>query len=188
MIPQPELANLRAEWMLDQNVIEKDYVLGWLLAGIAHQEELGAHLGVQGRYVPAEVLLRDLPILGGSRLHHHRRWPRRTRRPDEGLRRNRLVGARGVRRRSGARRDVLPTQAEQARQADDARADRLSRSEREPADAEGKAGPDVRRGAGGPAGASCDRPPLQRSEHAATRRRHLLLDRRAIRREAPGTR
>lgn len=40
MISQRELASLRAEWMLDQNVIEKDYVLGWLLAGIAHHEEL----------------------------------------------------------------------------------------------------------------------------------------------------
>ncbi len=44
MIPQRELANLRAEWTLDQNVIEKDYVLGWLLAGIAHQEELAEDL------------------------------------------------------------------------------------------------------------------------------------------------
>ncbi|MDA8067639.1 MAG: nucleotidyl transferase AbiEii/AbiGii toxin family protein [Actinomycetota bacterium] len=35
MITQRELAVLRGEWMLDQGVIEKDYVLGWLLAGIA---------------------------------------------------------------------------------------------------------------------------------------------------------
>lgn len=40
MIPQRELASLRAEWMLDQGVIEKDYVLGWLLAGIANHKEL----------------------------------------------------------------------------------------------------------------------------------------------------
>ena len=40
MIPQRELANLRAQWILDQNVIEKDYVLGWLLAGIARHDEL----------------------------------------------------------------------------------------------------------------------------------------------------
>jgi predicted nucleotidyltransferase component of viral defense system len=40
MIPQRELAALRAEWMLDQGVIEKDYVLGWLLAGIASHVEL----------------------------------------------------------------------------------------------------------------------------------------------------
>ncbi len=40
MIPQRELAALRGEWQLDQGVIEKDYVLGWLLAGIAHHTDL----------------------------------------------------------------------------------------------------------------------------------------------------
>lgn len=40
MIPQRELAELRAEWSLDQGVIEKDYVLGWLLCGIAHHADL----------------------------------------------------------------------------------------------------------------------------------------------------
>lgn len=40
MITKRELALLRAEWILDQRVIEKDYVLGWLLAGIAQHEEL----------------------------------------------------------------------------------------------------------------------------------------------------
>jgi len=40
VIPQRELAALRAEWILDQGVIEKDYVLGWLLAGIASHTEL----------------------------------------------------------------------------------------------------------------------------------------------------
>ena len=37
MIPQREIANTAAEWQLAQNVVEKDYVLGWLLAGIAEQ-------------------------------------------------------------------------------------------------------------------------------------------------------
>ena len=40
MIPQRELATLRAEWSLDQGVIEKDYVLGWLLSGISANPEL----------------------------------------------------------------------------------------------------------------------------------------------------
>lgn len=40
MIPQRELAALRAEWTLDQGVIEKDYILGWLLASIANHNEL----------------------------------------------------------------------------------------------------------------------------------------------------
>jgi len=40
VILQRELAALRAEWALDQGVIEKDYVLGWLLAGIASHDAL----------------------------------------------------------------------------------------------------------------------------------------------------
>jgi predicted nucleotidyltransferase component of viral defense system len=35
VIAKRELEQLRAEWALDLDVIEKDYVLGWLLAGIA---------------------------------------------------------------------------------------------------------------------------------------------------------
>jgi predicted nucleotidyltransferase component of viral defense system len=35
MISRRELEQLRAEWTLDIAVIEKDYLLGWLLAGIA---------------------------------------------------------------------------------------------------------------------------------------------------------
>ena len=35
MIPKAELHALRGEWSLSDEVIEKDYVLGWLLAGIA---------------------------------------------------------------------------------------------------------------------------------------------------------
>jgi predicted nucleotidyltransferase component of viral defense system len=40
VISQRELAGLRAEWALDQGVIEKDYMLGWLLAGIANHRAL----------------------------------------------------------------------------------------------------------------------------------------------------
>ena len=40
MIPAREILNLRAEWSLDVGVIEKDYVLGWLLAGIANHPKL----------------------------------------------------------------------------------------------------------------------------------------------------
>ena len=41
MIPRRELEQLRAGWSLDLAVIEKDYVLGWLLAGIAQHPQLG---------------------------------------------------------------------------------------------------------------------------------------------------
>lgn len=40
MIPQAEVRALAAEWQLRMDVIEKDYVLGWLLAGIADSAEL----------------------------------------------------------------------------------------------------------------------------------------------------
>lgn len=40
MIPRRELDELRAEWSLEIGVIEKDYVLGWLLAGIAQHPDL----------------------------------------------------------------------------------------------------------------------------------------------------
>jgi predicted nucleotidyltransferase component of viral defense system len=40
MIPKRELIDLRNEWQLDLAVIEKDYVLGWLLASIAIEPAL----------------------------------------------------------------------------------------------------------------------------------------------------
>lgn len=40
MIPAGEVLALRDEWLLRPDVIEKDYVLGWLLAGIANAPEL----------------------------------------------------------------------------------------------------------------------------------------------------
>lgn len=40
MIPAREILDLRAEWQLRADVIEKDYVLGWLLAGIAVDQQL----------------------------------------------------------------------------------------------------------------------------------------------------
>lgn len=40
MIPGRELIDLRNEWQIDVGVIEKDYVLGWLLAGIGHEPAL----------------------------------------------------------------------------------------------------------------------------------------------------
>ncbi|HEX9888005.1 MAG TPA: nucleotidyl transferase AbiEii/AbiGii toxin family protein [Nitriliruptorales bacterium] len=40
MIPQRELLDLRGEWSLRLDVIEKDYVLGWLLGAIGQQPAL----------------------------------------------------------------------------------------------------------------------------------------------------
>ena len=40
VIPAREVLDLRTEWSLDAGVIEKDYLLGWLLAGIANEPAL----------------------------------------------------------------------------------------------------------------------------------------------------
>ena len=48
MIPHAEVLALRAEWGMRDDVIEKDYVLGWLLAAIASQPELADHWVFKG--------------------------------------------------------------------------------------------------------------------------------------------
>jgi predicted nucleotidyltransferase component of viral defense system len=40
VISKHELLRLRGEWKLDVGVIEKDYVLGWVLAAIAAEPAL----------------------------------------------------------------------------------------------------------------------------------------------------
>jgi predicted nucleotidyltransferase component of viral defense system len=40
VVPAREILDLRTEWSLDAGVIEKDYVLGWLLADIANHARL----------------------------------------------------------------------------------------------------------------------------------------------------
>ncbi len=40
MIAKQELMRLRGEWQLDVGVIEKDYVLGWVLAAISAESAL----------------------------------------------------------------------------------------------------------------------------------------------------
>ena len=40
MIPAREVLDLRAEWRLRDDVIEKDYILGWMLAAIASTPDL----------------------------------------------------------------------------------------------------------------------------------------------------
>ena len=48
MIPKRELEQLRAEWALDLAVIEKDYILGWLMAGIAQHPALTSNWVLKG--------------------------------------------------------------------------------------------------------------------------------------------
>lgn len=47
MISRAAIATRATEWGLTEEVVEKDYVLGWLLWGIGSE---------QGRHLPEEVL------------------------------------------------------------------------------------------------------------------------------------
>lgn len=42
MITHPEIKNLVTEWGLRESIIEKDYVIGWVLWGIGSDPELSA--------------------------------------------------------------------------------------------------------------------------------------------------
>lgn len=48
MIDRQEIMDFTREFGLAPNIIEKDYVLGWLLAGISHHAELGANWAFKG--------------------------------------------------------------------------------------------------------------------------------------------
>ncbi len=56
MIPKAQLLNLAKQQELLPTTVEKDYVLGWLLYAIAKNEPT-IPVGIQGRYLPQEVLL-----------------------------------------------------------------------------------------------------------------------------------
>lgn len=48
MIPRAELQERQSEWGLTEEVVEKDYVLGWLLAGIGADPRLGTYWVFKG--------------------------------------------------------------------------------------------------------------------------------------------
>lgn len=48
MITKQHILERAAEWRLRPDVVEKDYVLGWLLVGIAQHAELREHWGFKG--------------------------------------------------------------------------------------------------------------------------------------------
>jgi predicted nucleotidyltransferase component of viral defense system len=69
LIDAQDVIELAGELSLDPATVEKDYVLGWLLAGISHHPELGPRWIFKGGTLPQEGLLRNVQVLGGSRLH-----------------------------------------------------------------------------------------------------------------------
>ena len=48
MITHQEIKNLVSEWGLRESIIEKDYVIGWVLWGIGSDPELSAHWAFKG--------------------------------------------------------------------------------------------------------------------------------------------
>jgi len=48
VIDRLEIMDLAREFGLAPNVVEKDYALGWLLAGISQQKELGSNWVFKG--------------------------------------------------------------------------------------------------------------------------------------------
>jgi predicted nucleotidyltransferase component of viral defense system len=76
MIPRAELQERQAEWGLTEEVVEKDYVLGWLLSGIGGDARLGSSWVFKGgtclkkcfveTYRFSEDL--DFTVLGGGPL------------------------------------------------------------------------------------------------------------------------
>lgn len=57
MIDRQELSEFARELSLAINVVEKDYVLGWLLAGISAHSALAEHWVFKGGNLPQKVLL-----------------------------------------------------------------------------------------------------------------------------------
>lgn len=72
MIDRQEIMDFARELALDPKVVEKDYVLGWLLAGIAEQAALKPNWVFKGGDLSEEVLLRNLSFLRRPRFHHYR--------------------------------------------------------------------------------------------------------------------
>jgi predicted nucleotidyltransferase component of viral defense system len=75
VIAKQELLQLRGEWQLGLDVIEKDYVLGWLLAAIANEPELSDRWIFKGGTCLRKCYYETYRFLGRSRLHRHRWRP-----------------------------------------------------------------------------------------------------------------
>ena len=63
VISRADIVERVGEWQLTEEVIEKDYVLGWLLSGIGSDPSPRRQVGLQRRHLLEEVLHRDPPLL-----------------------------------------------------------------------------------------------------------------------------
>lgn len=66
VIDRREILDTAAQTSLTPHVVEKDYVLGWILAGIFWARRTCRELDIQRRHLPQEMFLRDLSIFRRS--------------------------------------------------------------------------------------------------------------------------
>ena len=71
MIGAADVRELARAQSLRDTVVEKDYVLGWLLWGLAAEPALGPSWAFKGGTCLSKVLLRGVSLLGGPRLYDH---------------------------------------------------------------------------------------------------------------------
>ena len=68
MIEKEEINREAERQGLRFDQIEKDHVILWILFALSQPQLKPGGLGVQRRYLPAPLLLPELPFLGGHRL------------------------------------------------------------------------------------------------------------------------
>lgn len=181
MIPRRELDELSGEWSLEIGVIEKDYVLGWLLAGIAQHPELKTTWIFKGGTCLRKCYYEtfrfsedlDFTVIDGG-----------TEEPDD-LRRIFAEVGEWLREESGnrthPRREVISAPTQSARPSHHPRSDRLPRSQPDPRPAaKGQVRPNLRRSPDPKPDVATDRAPLQRPAPSGAWR-GLLSDHRTVR-------
>ena len=78
MISRTALANRATLWELQHHIVERDYVIGWVLWGIGADRHLSDSWVFKGGNMPEEMLHRDPSFLPGPGLHRPARRPFRT--------------------------------------------------------------------------------------------------------------
>jgi predicted nucleotidyltransferase component of viral defense system len=73
MIDKREILEGASTFQLLPNVVEKDYVLGWILAGINAHPEISESWIFKGGNLSQKMFFRNIPVFGGSGFYAARR-------------------------------------------------------------------------------------------------------------------
>jgi hypothetical protein len=162
VIPIAELRALQAEWQLRDDVIEKDYALGWLLAGIAADPDLKDTWIFKGGTALRKCYLETYRL---SEDLDFSLTPDGPEDPEQLVPIFQRIAA-WLMDRCGLEVVVdtssLPAPQEPARQPDHRGQGRLPRTQAAAERAQDQARPDPRRSAGSASGAETHRPSIQR--------------------------